>query len=146
MGFKKKEWQDRISEYPNRRILTTLKGEQTIYEISRNEGAISQEGDSFSAKNMNDLEDRISKATSTQKKTDVLSFGLWNNGYYSYEKVYPSAQYDLEIQPDGDRIAKDQLNAWNSAMLVGCLNENKIRALNKQPNTDIPVILTIVEK
>ena len=146
MSFKKKEWKDRISEYPSRRILTTLKGEQKIYEISRNEGAISQEGDAFSAKNMNDLEERIAQATSTTQKTDVMSFRMWKDGYYSYEKVYPADEYNIEIQPDGDRIDKSQLNAWNSAMLVGCLNENKIKALNKQPNTDIPVILTIIEK
>lgn len=60
MGFVKKVWKDRISEHPARRILTDLQGNSEVYNVARSEGSVSQEGDAFSAANMNDLEQRVS--------------------------------------------------------------------------------------
>ena len=62
MAFVKKVWKSRISEYPNRRILTDGEGTQTRYTVTRDEGVISQEGDAFSKANMDDLETRIDSA------------------------------------------------------------------------------------
>lgn len=59
MAFSKKTWLDRIAEYPTRRRLKKSDGTDEIVTVSREEGAISQEGDAFSAENMNDLEDRV---------------------------------------------------------------------------------------
>ena len=59
MAFSKKTWLDRIAEYPTRRRLKKSNGTDEIVSVSREEGAISQEGDAFSAANMNDLEDRV---------------------------------------------------------------------------------------
>ena len=59
MAFKKKTWLDRIAEYPTRRRLKKSNGTDEIVTVSREEGTISQEGDAFSADNMNDLEKRI---------------------------------------------------------------------------------------
>nr|DAG22707.1 MAG TPA: Baseplate structural protein [Caudoviricetes sp.] len=59
MAFSKKTWLDRIAEYPTRRRLKKSDGTDEIVTVSREEGAISQEGDAFSAANMNDLEDRV---------------------------------------------------------------------------------------
>lgn len=59
MAFKKKTWLDRIAEYPTRRRLKKSNGTDEIVTVSREEGTISQEGDAFSADNMNDLETRI---------------------------------------------------------------------------------------
>lgn len=59
MAFSKKTWLDRIAEYPTRRRLKKSDGTDEIVSVSREEGAISQEGDAFSAANMNDLEDRV---------------------------------------------------------------------------------------
>ena len=62
MAFVKKVWKDRISDFPNRRIIDD--GVTTrVVTVSRNEGAISEAGDAFNATNMNDLEDRIEAAT-----------------------------------------------------------------------------------
>lgn len=55
----KKVWKDRKTEYPTRRTLTKTNGSQEIVTVARNEGNVSQEGDAFSAANMNDLEERI---------------------------------------------------------------------------------------
>ena len=59
MAFSKKTWLDRIAEYPTRRRLKKSDGTDEIVTVSREEGAISQEGDAFSAENMNDLEERV---------------------------------------------------------------------------------------
>lgn len=58
-AWAKKVWKDRKTEYPTRRTLTKTNGSQEIVTVARNEGNVSQEGDAFSAANMNDLEERI---------------------------------------------------------------------------------------
>ena len=63
MAFSIKEWKDRISEYANRRKLTdTQTSTEQIVTVARYEGNVTQEGDAFSAANMNDLEQRIADA------------------------------------------------------------------------------------
>lgn len=63
MFFQKFNWQDRLSQHPNQRILKNLdNGAETIVEIFRDEGEIGQEGTAFKASNMNNLEDRIASA------------------------------------------------------------------------------------
>lgn len=74
MAFKKKTWLDRIAEYPTRRRLKKSNGTDEIVTVSREEGTISQEGDAFSAANMNDLEKRINdEFNSLNLKLDKLS-------------------------------------------------------------------------
>lgn len=62
MSFVQKEWQDRISEYPTRRELTKEDGSTELVTVARSEGTVANEGDAFSAENLNDLEQRISDA------------------------------------------------------------------------------------
>ena len=69
MAFEQKTWTDRLSEYPNRRQLTKSDGTTEIVEVARLEGTISQEGDAFSAENMNDLEQRVADEFATQNET-----------------------------------------------------------------------------
>ena len=57
--FTTKTWKNRKSEYPGRRTLTLEDGAQKLVSVSRAEGNITEEGDAFSAENMNDLEARI---------------------------------------------------------------------------------------
>ena len=55
-----KTWVDRTSEYPMRRSLTYADdGTVRVATVERNEGTVSQQGDAFSAANMNSLEGRI---------------------------------------------------------------------------------------
>lgn len=81
MAFSKKTWLDRIAEYPTRRRLKKSDGTDEIVSVSREEGAISQEGDAFSAANMNDLEDRVaSEFNSLNLKMDSAREKLlWSN-------------------------------------------------------------------
>ena len=61
MAFTKKEWKDRVSQYPNRRTIND--GFQTkLVTVGRSEGTVTEAGDSFNAANMNDLENRINEA------------------------------------------------------------------------------------
>ena len=70
MGFLKKLWQDRVSEQPQRRLLTpTDGGEAFSVDVTRQEGLVIQEGDAFSAANMNDLENRIKTVLLINKTT-----------------------------------------------------------------------------
>lgn len=58
--FNKKTWTDRESQYPRRRLLTPVEeGDAVLYNVSRSEGTVTQEGDPFNAETMNNLETRI---------------------------------------------------------------------------------------
>lgn len=62
MAFVKKTWKDRISDYPNRRVIDDGITSKVV-TVSRSEGSVTEEGDAFNASNMNDLEQRIFNAT-----------------------------------------------------------------------------------
>ena len=113
MAFEQKTWTDRLSEYPTRRQLTKSDGSTEIVDVARLEGTISQEGDAFSAENMNNLEQRIADefsalnnalgsvlewkkvATVTNKTTitlpteynEIMVCSLASGGTYLYSKV-----------------------------------------------------------
>lgn len=76
--FTPKEWKARLVEFAGRRLLRNVaNGESTTYDVSRSEGQVSQEGDAFNTKNMNDLEQRIADGFS-KAKTNIDS--LNDNG------------------------------------------------------------------
>lgn len=60
--FTKKLWKDRKSEYPNRRKQTSVYGRPNTYDISRDEGLVSEEGTPLNAASFNDLEGRVETA------------------------------------------------------------------------------------
>ena len=59
MAYDKKTWKNRQSEYPNRRTLTPVDGQDNTYDVARAEGLVMEEGDAFDQDAMNDLENRI---------------------------------------------------------------------------------------
>jgi hypothetical protein len=70
MAFNKKIWKDRVSEQPQRRILTNVdSNEEMTVDVTRFEGIVVQEGDAFSAQNMNDLETRIKNSFDSNEAT-----------------------------------------------------------------------------
>ena len=71
-GFTQKEWKDRITEFPTRRQLAIVSEADSgmTVDVSRAEGLVSQEGDAYSAANMNGLEQRI-KASFDNVDSDV---------------------------------------------------------------------------
>lgn len=71
--FTPKEWKARLVEFAGRRLLRNVaNGESTTFDVSRSEGQVSQEGDAFNTKNMNDLEQRISNGFA-KAKTNIDS-------------------------------------------------------------------------
>jgi hypothetical protein len=74
MAFTKKEWKNRVSDNPYRRKLTPVGGgDAYLVDVQRNEGTILQEGDAFSAANMNDLEDRIEAGIEDSTQSTVIA-------------------------------------------------------------------------
>lgn len=73
--FVAKEWKARLVEFAGRRMLRNVaNGETTTYDVSRSEGQVSQEGDAFNTKNMNDLEQRVANGFADAKTAvDTLS-------------------------------------------------------------------------
>lgn len=82
MLFNKKEWKNRISEYPTRRNLVDSEGNTTVVTVERNEGNVEQEGDILNAENMNDLENRINTAFNNFP----FDFGIDENGNCGFIK------------------------------------------------------------
>ena len=76
--FNAKEWKARLVEFAGRRMLRNVaNGETTTYDVSRSEGQVSQEGDAFNTKNMNDLEQRVANGFASAKTAvDTLSRDL----------------------------------------------------------------------
>lgn len=64
MAYEKKTWKNRQSEFPNRRTMTPVDGQENAYDVTRSEGLVLEEGDAFDQNNMNDLELRIESGIS----------------------------------------------------------------------------------
>lgn len=96
--FTPKEWKARLVEFAGRRLLRNVANGQTAtYDVSRSEGQISQEGDAFNTKNMNDLEQRIS------------------NGFANAKKNIDALNRDLNQRfPDGTGLQWDGTNFWGT--------------------------------
>ena len=111
MAFKKKEWKARLVEFAGRRALRNVNtGESVTYDVTRNEGAISQEGDAFSPENMNGLEQRIFEAfadvevSSDTIKRDVSKLNA--NGNIEGYSVEPAGLYVTYTGTDGVKLKK----------------------------------------
>ena len=121
MSFKQKTWKDRISEHPTRRTLTDVSDNTTkTVNVAREEGTISQEGDAFSAANMNDLESRIAggfstlsqdslKMSSSNLSSDSIKFGINASGQYGYIKQGTSEVTPFR-NPTGNASPSDVLS------------------------------------
>ena len=87
--FTLKEWKARLVEFAGRRLQRNVaNGETVTYDVSRSEEQVSQEGDAFNTKNMNDLEQRVANGFANAKTAvDALSKDLQNK----MSKYYGSA-------------------------------------------------------
>lgn len=87
------------------------------------------------------------KASKTTITTTTLSASGWSGSTYSgLQTTYPSASYDLEIEPNGDSCTADQYSAWGAAQLVGSATTNVLTALGTVPTVDIPIIVKYTPK
>lgn len=87
--FTPKEWKARLVEFAGRRLLKNVaNGETVTYDVSRSEGQVSQEGDAFNTKNMNDLEQRVANGFANANTAVVA---LSNDLQNKMSKYYGSA-------------------------------------------------------
>lgn len=96
MGFIKKIWKDRISEFPTRRSLTKTDGTSELVTVARSEGMISEEGDAFSAENMNDFENRVANGFS--ELNENINGPLLGAATYSYGKEITMSWAELSAK------------------------------------------------
>lgn len=93
---------------------------------------------------------RGEKGESGASGVNILQYTMrltnWVNGEYSFETQFPFARYNLEIEPDGDLITDQQLDAWNKGQMVGSFSANKCIAKGDTPTMDIPIILKAQSK
>ncbi len=72
MAFSKKTWKDRQVEHPGRRRLSNT-GTTDVYDVTREEGLVIEEGDALNAANFNDLENRVSSAFSESALKEIFT-------------------------------------------------------------------------
>lgn len=73
MAFSQKTWKDRVTEHPNRRVLTPVDGATNTYDAARAEGNIMEEGDALSAASLNDLEQRVADEFGTKGQPNGIA-------------------------------------------------------------------------
>lgn len=120
MAFEKKTWKDRITEYPTRRSLKRSDGSTELVTVTRAEGDVSQEGDAFSAANMNNLEDRIAD----------------NFGNCSFS-VQPDGAYVTYIPEGGADAVTKKLGSISNADLRTKQYSGTVRAYGNNISIDI---------
>lgn len=118
MAFKKKTWIDRMVEFAGRRKITNVSTSAAqIIDVERAEGAVSQEGDAFSAENMNDLEKRISDAFA-----DVPSgYKIADNDTTNNSEFLATARVAYEHGLEIDGLSRDLDVGSDSGMTIGSM-------------------------
>ena len=118
MSFKKKTWIDRMVEFAGRRKITNVSTSAAqIIDVERAEGAVSQEGDAFSAENMNDLEKRISDAFA-----DVPSgYKIADNDTTKNSEFLATARVAYEHGLEIDALSRDLDVGSDSGMTIGSM-------------------------
>ena len=125
MAFKKKTWIDRMVEFAGRRKITNVSTPAAqIIDVERAEGAVSQEGDAFSAENMNDLEKRISDAFADVPSGYKIADNDTTNNSEFLATARVAYEHGLEIDalsrdlnqrfPDGTGLQWDGTNFWGT--------------------------------
>lgn len=101
MAFAKKTWKDRIAEFPTRRRLTKEDNTSELVTVAREEGTLSQEGDAFSAENMNDLENRIDAEFTAVNGNLTMHSGSITTDYSVRPILYRANSFEAMVYIDG---------------------------------------------
>lgn len=83
--------------------------------------------------------DVAGKEGKSSLETITLVRGGWTDGIYNLEERYPVDQCNIFVEPNGDEITDEQLEAWQKASIVGSPTKNQIVAKGDVPTIDIPV-------
>lgn len=148
MAYTKKTWADRVSEHPNRRLLSST-GTSNTYDVTRAEGAVTTEGDAFSAENMNDLESRISDGFANANSSSQVSItaSSWTTGtsdYYTTVTVSGvTSTNKILVSPNNTASAIKLWNKWGIYASAQGTNTITFRAV-KQPTESIIANILII--
>lgn len=77
--------------------------------------------------------------------TKMLAVDNWQEGVYSFEEEYPSANYDVSLELSSE-CTTEQIYAFGDALIVGNIETNSCIAKGTVPTIDIPVVLKVVKK
>lgn len=90
------------------------------------------------------LADKANKATYTET---VMLASKWNKttSTYSFEDIYPAADYDIEIGPSDDATI-EQMQAYGAALIPINSGANVAVAKGEIPTVDIPLAIKVVRK
>lgn len=107
MAFIKKLWKDRISQFPNRRTINDGSVTKQV-TVGRDEGTITEPGDSFDASNMNDLEQRIEDAYGDVVSLVASEVAVQYHGDVIFDNV-PTTSHGVgyAVTSDGLKTALD---------------------------------------
>lgn len=102
MSFSPRNWQDRVSQYPNRRVITNVENssDTKVVTVVRDEGTITQTGDPLNADALNNLESRISQMNTSlvgTAQTVTLLASAWVNNTITVNLLGVTATSNQEI-------------------------------------------------
>ena len=102
MSFTTRNWQDRVSQYPNRRVITNVEDstDTKVVTVTRDEGTITQTGDPLNADALNNLESRISQMNTSLvgvAQTVTLLASAWTNNTITVNLLGVTATSNQEI-------------------------------------------------
>lgn len=102
MSFVTRNWQDRVSQYPNRRVITNVEDstDTKVVTVTRDEGTITQTGDPLNADALNNLESRISQMNTSlvgTAQTVTLIASAWVNNTITVNLLGVTATSNQEI-------------------------------------------------
>ena len=104
--------------------------------------------DSYDVQNFNDnadiIDEELKKLHGTVSVVTMSASG-WSGKQYSFESSYPASEYDIEIALSST-ASQEQIDAYNSAMILSNATSNIAVASGEVPSIDIPVILKAVRK
>lgn len=102
MSFSPRNWQDRVSQYPNRRVITNVEDstDTKVVTVTRDEGTITQTGDPLNADALNNLESRISQMNTSLvgvAQTVTLLASAWTSNTITVNLLGVTATSNQEI-------------------------------------------------
>lgn len=131
MGYNRKTWTNRESEYPNRYQMTSTNGNIANVAIIPNEGTVTSEGDKFDADTMNDMEGRINNGF-TSVGNDLSSLNTTLRGLITTEATRATGEENLiwhDVHENASNLASEITRAQSAEeTLTTNLSEEVARA------------------
>lgn len=85
------------------------------------------------------------KANKPVELVITLSASGWSDRAYSLESTYPNETYDIEIALSST-ATDEQIEAFDSAQMLGIDGTNIVKCRGTVPTVDIPVVARVVKK